>query len=166
MALLFEKLIKVLGILLCAFLIDLFLRTFLKKILKTKIKEKLDQKVQQRLITLFSLFSGTSSFFVWLLAILMVLSEMGINIFPILTGLGLGGLVLSMASKDLISDFISGIFILLEDQFKVGDKIKIGNIEGEVVQITLRKTTIKDSEGFLHFIPNREIKIVSKKLQE
>jgi small conductance mechanosensitive channel len=77
--------------------------------------------------------------------------------------LGLVGFAISMAAKDILSDFISGIFVLLEDQYHVGDKIRVGNLEGEVVEFNLRRTVLKDESGILHLIPNSQIKIVSKK---
>ncbi len=159
----FFSLIKIIFILISAFLINRFLQILLKNYLEKKIKEKLEPSSQQRIITLISVFGGTGRFIIWIVAILMILSEMGLNITPILTGMGLAGLAVGMAARDLISDFISGIFILLEDHYRVGDKIKAGGIEGEVVEITLRRTTIKDENGILHFIPNSQIKIVSKK---
>ncbi len=78
----------------------------------------------------------------------MILPEFGINIAPILARVGLMGLVVDMADRDIISDFISGLFLLLKDQYHTGDKIKILGIEGEVKEITLRRMVIKDEAGF------------------
>ncbi|MDP1538616.1 MAG: mechanosensitive ion channel, partial [bacterium] len=89
--------------------------------------------------------------------------ELGVNIAPILAGLGLMGLAVGMAARDIISDFISGLFILLEGQYYVDDKVKISGIEGVVKEITLRRTIIRDDTGVLHSFPNSQIKLVSKK---
>lgn len=158
---------KIVLILISAFFINRFLQLFLKKglergIIEKGIKNKLDKTKKQRIETLISVFGGTARFVIWVVAILMILPELGINVAPILAGMGLTGLAIGMAAKDMISDFISGIFIILEDQYRVGDKIKIAGIEGEVVEITLRKTVIKDKDNFLHLIPNSQIKTVSK----
>jgi len=96
----------------------------------------------------------------------MILSELGINITPILASLGIVGLAVGMAAKDIIADFISGIFILLEGQYYIGDEVKIGDIEGKVKEITLRRTILKDKDNMLHFIPNSQIKIVARKAEE
>lgn len=125
---------------------------------------KINGEIRKRSETLISIIGGTLSFVIWAVAILMILSEFKINITPILTSLGIGALALGMAAKDLISDFLAGFFILFEGQYFVGDKVKILGIEGEVVEITLRRTVIKDKDGNLHLIPNSQIKIVQRKL--
>ena len=94
---------------------------------------------------------------------MMILPEFGVNVAPILAGVGLIGLAVGMAARDIISDFISGLFILLEDQYRVGDAVKLAGIEGTIEEITLRKTILKNSEGTRYSIPNSQIKIVAIK---
>ncbi|MGB9707324.1 MAG: mechanosensitive ion channel family protein, partial [Microgenomates group bacterium] len=91
------------------------------------------------------------------IALLMILSQFGVNITPILTGAGVLGLAISFGSQTLIKDLISGFFILIEDQFNVGDYVKIGNFKGEVYKLTMRLTVLKDKEGNLIYIPNSQI---------
>jgi small conductance mechanosensitive channel len=67
-----------------------------------------------------------------------------------------------MAAKDVLTDFIAGLFILIEDQFNIGDRVKIADLEGIVKEITLRRTVIEGGDGVLHLIPNREIKVVTR----
>ena len=155
--------LRIILILAAALLLDYFLRTFIEKGVNKKLKNKIDGDRKKRVKTLISVFGGTLSFLIWITAILMVLPEFGVNITPILAGLGLLGLAVGMAARDIISDFISGIFILLEGQYYVGDRVKISGIEGEVKEITLRRTTIKDEAGLFHSFPNSQIKFVSKK---
>lgn len=93
-------------------------------------------------------------------AILMILSQFGVNILPILTGASVLGLAISFGAQTLIKDLISGFFILIEDQFNVGDYVKIGNFEGEVYKLTMRLTVIKDKKGNLIYIPNSQINSV------
>ena len=71
-------------------------------------------------------------------------------------------LAVGMAARGIVADFIFGIFILLEGQYDIGDKVKIVGLEGIVEEITLRRTIIKDKEGAFHYIPNSQIKIVSR----
>jgi len=161
-----SKGVKIFFIFIFAFLINSFLKSLLKKIILGKIKNRIsNEKKKKRAQTLISVLGGTLRFLIYVVAILTALPEFGINTGPILTSMGLLGLALSMAAKDTISDFISGLFIILEGQFFVGDKIKIGNIEGEVVEFNLRRTIIKDEKNFLHYIPNSQIKILAKKLK-
>jgi len=68
-----------------------------------------------------------------------------------------------MASKEIVSDFLAGLFIILEDQYRIGDKVEVGGKEGSVTEISLRRTVIKDNTGAIHLIPNSQIKIVTKK---
>ena len=153
---------KIFSILIVAFLINHFLKNFLKKIIQKTVKDKL-QKDSKRIDTLVGVFGKTLSFIVWVAALLMVLPEFGIDIAPILAGVGLMGLAVGMAAKDIISDFISGLFILLENQYDVGDSVKVAGFEGKVQEITLRRTLLRDEAGVLHSIPNSQIKTVSKK---
>lgn len=155
--------IKIVSILIAAYIINKILRILIKKALNGAIKNKLNGSGRKKAETLISVFGGTVKFIIWIIALLMILPEFGINIAPILAGVGIVGLAVGMAARDIISDFISGLFILLEDQYCVGDKVKVAGIEGEIVEITLRKTTIKDGENTLHTIPNSQIKVVAKK---
>lgn len=151
--------IKIVFILLAAFILNYFFRIFLERFLKGR-KIKIGHK---KIETLIVVFGGTLRFIIWSVVLLMILPEFGVNIAPILTSLGLVGLAVGMAAREIIADFISGLFILLDDQFSVGDKIQISGLEGRVREITLRKTVIEDKEGNFHFIPNSQIKIVTKK---
>ncbi len=154
---------KIIAILIAAFLLNYFLRKFIKKFIHKKIGERINGSRKKRAETLISVFGGTLSFVIWITAVLMILPEFGLNIAPVLASLGLLGLAVGMAARDIIADFISGLFILLEGQYYVGDKIKIAGLEGEVIEITLRRTTIKDENGVCHAFPNSQIKLVSKK---
>ena len=102
------------------------------------------------------------SIFIWVVAILMILSELNVNIGPLLAGAGILGLAIGMASRDIISDFLSGFFIILENRYQVGDQVKIAGVEGRVTGISLRRTLLKDKTGKIHFIPNGQVKITSK----
>lgn len=155
--------IKIILILIAAIFINRFLKAFLEKAIIKQIKNRIDGEKRKRAETLISVFGGTLNFIIWITAILMILPEFGVNIAPILAGLGLIGLAIGMAAKGIISDFISGLFILLEGQYHVGDKVKIAGIEGQVKEITLRRTIIKDEAGLLHLIPNGQIKAITKK---
>ena len=157
--------LKIIGIIVGAVLVNWFLKTLITNFIKDTIKAKISEETKKkRAATLISSFYGTAHFIVIIVALLAILSELGINITPILASLGVAGLAVSMAAKDIIADFISGLFILLEGQFYVGDKVKIADIEGVVQEFTLRKTIIRDSQGVLHIIPNSQIKIVAKEI--
>lgn len=158
--------IKVVLILVITGLINRFLRSFIIKMVKRQIKNNIPQEEERKRIeTLVTVFEGTLKFIVWVIAILMILPEFGLNIAPILAGVGVVGLAIGMAARDIVSDFISGLFIILENQYHIGDNIKVAGLEGKVKEITLRRTIIEDKGGTFHSIPNGKITIVSKRLQ-
>jgi small-conductance mechanosensitive channel len=156
--------IKVVVILIAANLINRFLRIIIEKSIEKQVQNNIsEQEKRKRIETLISVFEGTMKFVVWVVALLMILPEFGLEIAPILASLGVMGLAVGMAARGVISDFISGVFIILENQYCIGEQIKISGIEGKVKEITLRKTIIESADGFVHAIPNSKITLVSKK---
>ncbi|MGC9490494.1 MAG: mechanosensitive ion channel family protein [Thermovirgaceae bacterium] len=91
------------------------------------------------------------------LAALMLLSSIGIDIMPVLTGLGIAGLAISLAAQNIIRDFLNGIFVIIEDHYAVGDVVKIGEYFGTVERFTLRTTHLSDLDGNYIIIPNGTI---------
>ena len=164
---LLTKGIKILLVLVFAFLITqvfrVFLLKFLRELLKKKKKlEKAKLKLEkERIHTLERVIFSMIKIVIWTIAIIIILPEFGINITPLLTGLGIGGLALGFGAKNLIQDYISGLFILIEDQFRVGEEVEIGGKKGKVIDFNLRRTVLEDKEGVLHFIPNSQIKVAT-----
>jgi len=97
---------------------------------------------------------------------LLFLSNLGLNVTALLAGAGVVGLAVSFAAQNLIRDFIHGFFILLEDQYGVGDIVLIGGVGGKVERFNLRLTVLRDLEGRVHFIPNSEVRQVTVLTQE
>jgi small conductance mechanosensitive channel len=120
-----------------------------------------NQRLQLRVTTIASIVSSIITITGVGIGILFALSLVGINIGPVLAGLGIFSLALSLGSQNLIKDAINGFFIILEDQFAVGDMIKVAEVSGLVENVNLRITQIRDAEGRLITIPNSEIKIVA-----
>jgi small-conductance mechanosensitive channel len=115
----------------------------------------------QRARTLARVIRSTALVIIVTAAGLMILVELGLDITPLIAGAGIAGVALGLGAQRLISDVIGGFFILMEDQFAVGDAIQVGSIGGSVEKMTLRATFLRDLEGTLHVIPNGEIRIVS-----
>lgn len=112
--------------------------------------------------TLISIFRKTSKIVVWIIAGLMALSEFGVNIGPLIAGAGVVGIAVGFGGQYLVRDIVTGIFILLETQYRVGDVVKINNdIAGKVEDISLRLTVLRDLDGVVHHIPHGEVKMVS-----
>ncbi|MCX7881215.1 MAG: mechanosensitive ion channel family protein [Patescibacteria group bacterium] len=141
-----------------SFLIKKLIDKTFAQIKNTISKEKLIAKTQ----TIKGFLKNVVDFALFIILLLMILSLYGINILPILTGAGVLGLAISFGSQTLIKDLISGFFILVEDQFNVGDHIQIGAFEGEVKKITMRMIILKDKNNNLIYIPNSQINTVVK----
>ena len=88
----------------------------------------------------------------------MILILFDVDIRPILAGAGVIGLAIGFGAQSLVKDFVSGLFILIENQYNIGDKVKIGSSEGNVIKITMRSTVLRDEEGKTYYISNGSIK--------
>ncbi len=111
--------------------------------------------------TLIRIFNGALKVILITLAILMSLQEIGVQIGPILAGAGIVGLAFGFGGQYLIKDLISGLFIILENQYRIGDVIIVDSTGGLVEDISLRMTTLRDLDGVVHHIPHGEIKKIS-----
>ena len=97
---------------------------------------------------------------------LIILTELGIKIAPILAGAGIVGVAVGFGAQYLIKDLISGLFIIIENQYRVGDVVNFDGIGGLVEDITLRMTTLRDLDGTVHHVPHGNIKSVSNLSKE
>jgi small conductance mechanosensitive channel len=96
----------------------------------------------------------------------MLLSELGINIAPILAGVGIVGIAIGFGAQSLVKDIIAGLFILIENQYRKGDVVKIADVSGLVEDISLRRTVLRDMDGVVHVVPNGEIRVASNLTKE
>ena len=123
--------------------------------------------VDERIVTIFRLLRYTASAIVWVFGILTLLSAWGVNVYPVLTALGIAGLSLSFGMRDAIKDFVSGTLFLLDGNLLAGEEVKIKDIEGTVEAVGLRHVYLRDKDGNLHLIANRDlthiVKIAKKK---
>ncbi len=111
--------------------------------------------------TLSSVITHTIGIFIAIVAIFMVLSEVGIDITPLLAGAGVIGIAIGFGAQSLIRDILAGFFIMVEDQYNVGDVVKAADITGGVEELNLRRTLLRDLDGILHVVPNGEIRVAS-----
>ena len=115
----------------------------------------------KRMTTLVHAGRSIGYVLILLIVVLMILHELGINFTPILASAGVVGLAFSLGAQTVIRDFLGGIVILTENQFKIGDVVTVGQITGTVEHISLRATYLRDSEGKLNLIPNGDIRTIS-----
>src|SRR6185369_16289116 len=104
-------------------------------------------------------------FAIWTVAAFMVLGEFGINLGPLIAGAGIIGVAIGFGSQSLVKDFLAGIFILVEDQYGVGDTVDLGEAVGVVEVVSLRTTRLRSVDGTVWHVPNGEIGRVGNKSQ-
>jgi small-conductance mechanosensitive channel len=131
-----------------------------RAVVRTKDKES-KEGMEKRTNTLVSIFKGIGRVFIVIVVIMMILPELGVDIVPLVAGLGIAGFALGFGAQYLIRDLIAGIFIILENQYRVGDVVRVADIGGLVEEITLRKTVLRDLDGIVHHVPNGEIRAAS-----
>lgn len=137
-------------------LLFLFGKYLLRQIVRRAIgvTDRKSKSLHQRANTLGKVLVSTGNVVIYVIILLMVLEMFGIDIRPILAGAGILGLAIGFGAQSLVKEFVAGLFILLEDQYGVGDKVKIGAVEGEVVRISMRSTVLKDKDGNMIYISN------------
>lgn len=118
-------------------------------------------RAQGRLKTIETLLQNIFHYIILFFYVYAILSVLGIPVGTLIAGAGIVSVALGLGAKGLVSDIITGLFILIEQQYAVGDTVKIGDITGKVKAVGLRTTQIQASDGTLSFIPNRNISIVS-----
>ena len=141
----------------------------LKKILARRMVNKTDEpnrEVEKRLDTLMSIVRTVIGIVVWAIFIMIFLKKINIDIAPILAGAGIIGLAVGFGAQELVRDFITGFFILLENQIRTGDVAIINGTGGLVEKIELRTTTLRDLSGTVHVFQNGKINTISNMTKE
>ena len=116
------------------------------------------ERAAQRARTLGTIGASVVNIIIWLIALMLVLSELGINLGPILAGAGIIGIALGFGAQSLVRDYLSGVLIIIEDQYGVGDIVDVGEASGIVEEVTLRSTRIRGLNGTMWHVPNGEIR--------
>ena len=187
----FAKPLRIVLILLVAWIVTALVGRIIRRILATPPKPKNNKEKKapfgfidtggvasarraQRARTMADVLGRLANAVIWGIAILVVLGELGINLAPLIAGAGVLGIALGFGAQSLVRDFLSGFFMLVEDQFGVGDVIDVGGavggsgggVSGTVEGVSLRTTRLRDVEGVVWHVPNGEIKRVGNKSQQ
>jgi small conductance mechanosensitive channel len=146
--------------------IDLFIRKSIRKAVKgTRHKSRAEEK--QREDTLIGLASGVASLFYWPIVVLLVVAQLGVNIAPLIAGAGVIGLAIGFGAQTMVKDIIAGLFIIAENQYRVGDVVQFDHETiGQVISLSLRVTVLRDLDGIEHHVPNGSITITSNYSKE
>ncbi|MGH3864365.1 mechanosensitive ion channel family protein [Actinokineospora sp.] len=117
----------------------------------------LSERRAQRAKTIGSVLNSILSFAIYGLAFILILGELGVNLAPIIASAGIVGVALGFGAQHLVKDFLSGIFMMLEDQYGVGDNVNLGEATGTIEAVGLRVTTLRDVNGTVWYVRNGEI---------
>ncbi len=99
-------------------------------------------------------------------AAFMIIAEMGVNIGPLLAGVGVAGIAIGFGTQSLVKDFVGGFFIIAENQYRIGDVVKVGEVAGLVEDVSLRRTVLRDLDGVVHSVPNGDVRVASNFTRE
>ncbi len=158
-----DKGIRIICIIVVAVILFFILRFLIPPMVKRLISGKMThedpKELGKRTKTLSSILVTITGIVIAILAILTILPEVGVNIATLIAGLGIGGLAIAFAAQNLVRDFITGFFILLEDQYRVGDVVSVAGHTGEVEEIGLRRTVLRDLDGNVHSVPNGKVEV-------
>lgn len=120
-----------------------------------------DVEIDRRVDTLAGVMIRTAEIVLFLLALFTILPEFGLDIRPVLAGVGITGIALGLGAQSLVRDTLNGIFILSENQFAKGDVVTIAGVTGTVEDVTLRRTLIRDVDGVVYTVPNSSITVAA-----
>jgi small-conductance mechanosensitive channel len=152
-------------IVLVAFIGVWILQRILTPVIRVTITQAMkfdtEEEVQQRIDTLSHVIYRTAIVAVVIMVLLISLTEVGVNVAPLIAGLGLAGLAIGFGAQSLVKDMINGIFILMDNQYGRGDVVTIAGTTGIVEDINLRRTILRDLDGTVHFIPHSNVEVAS-----
>ncbi len=161
------------GIKIAGILIVLFILSQMSRWIVTGLEKWVPEKdplqaveARKRARTLGNILRHVLIIVISFIAVLMILGELGIVVGPILATAGIGAVAIGLGAQNLVKDVINGFFIILENQYRIGDVIQVTGVSGLVESVNLRRTVLRDLEGRVHTIPNGEIKIVSNLSKE
>lgn len=152
---------KLVFIVLIAMILIRLLRVITRRIIGLQEKKLPNGLRTQQFRTLASVITSVGVFVIGFVAALMVLSALNMDVKPLLASAGVAGLAIGFGAQTLVHDFINGFFILLENQYDIGDNIRIAGVKGIVEGMSLRHTVLRDDDGTVHTVPNSAIQIVS-----
>ena len=153
---------RIVGVLIIAFILTRLLKTISRHLSELSTSQGLPSTVRaQQLRTLSSVIHGIGLFVIVFVASLQILPLLGINMGPLLASAGIAGVAIGFGAQTLVRDFINGFFILVENQYDIGDVVKIAGVSGKVESMTLRRTVLRDADGTLHSVPSSQITVVS-----
>ncbi len=153
---------RIIGVLIIALILTRLLKIASRHLAELSNREGLASALRaQQILTLSSVIYSVGVSAILFLAAMQILPLLGINMGPLLASAGIVGLAIGFGAQTLVRDFINGFLILVENQYDIGDTVKLAGVQGTVETMTLRRTVLRDDTGALHTVPSSEIKVVS-----
>ena len=153
---------RIVAILIVAFVLAWLLKIVSRHLADLGDKQVLPSAVRtQQLRTVASIIYSVGVFIIGFLATMQILTQLNIKVEPLLASAGIAGLAVGFGAQTLVKDFINGFLILVENQFDIGDTVKIAGVQGVVEGMTLRRTILRDADGTVHTVPSSQITVVS-----
>jgi len=159
---------RVLVVLVVAFILVRLLRAATRKLDRFSQHISSGERAHQmhQLRTLAGVIYSVGVAVIFFLAAMQILPLLGLDIKPLLASAGIAGLAIGFGAQTLVKDVINGFFILVEDQYHLGDVIEVAGVKATVEDMTLRRTALRDGDGSMHFIPNSEIHVVTNRTRD
>ena len=153
---------KIVAVLIIAFILTRLLKLVSRHLAELGNRQGLPSSVRsQQLRTISSVIYSVGTIVIIFISAMQVLPLLGINMGPLLASAGIAGLAVGFGAQTLVKDFINGFFILAENQYDIGDTIRIAGVQGVVENMTLRRTVLRDADGTVHTVPSSDIVVVS-----
>jgi small-conductance mechanosensitive channel len=152
---------KIVFVLVGTYVLIRILRAISRKSADLRVRKLPPGVSVQQFRTVTSVITSVGIFVILFVAALEVLSLLGLNLGPMLASAGIAGLAIGFGAQTLVHDFINGFFILLENQYDIGDTVRIAGVKGMVERMSLRMTVLRDEDGTVHLVPNSAVQIVS-----
>jgi len=159
-----DEVLALVAILIGAWVVKRFGIVVIRKFVRDSLKRhkfESDTAEKQREDTIIQIISNALNILIGPIALIMVIGQFGVDIATLLAGAGILGVALGFGSQSLVKDIISGLFIVIENQYRVGDVIEVNGAAGKVERITLRITVLRDLDGIVHYVPNGTVEVVS-----
>lgn len=168
---LLEHGVLILIVIVAAYVVYRFVKVLVPEIIERSVRTRgkgrhAKEEAVKRARTVSSIITSVIGIIILIMAVFIILSEIGIDVAPLLAGAGVVGIAVGFGAQSLIRDLLGGLFIIIEDQYNKGDVVKIAGIAGIVEEINLRRTILRDLDGTVHSVPNGEIKVASNYTKE
>jgi small conductance mechanosensitive channel len=159
------------GIIVGLFVINILFRKLVSRVLHRAIERAVRLRrddtvaVERRVNTLLTTLTWLFTIFIAFIGTSLILDNLGLNVSALVASVGIAGVAIGLGSQTLIKDVINGTFILIEDQYRAGDVVKVAGVSGAVIEVNPRRTVLRDQDGNVHTIPNSAITVTTNMTQ-